>query len=54
MAWNHVQDSGGEWADAQAEVGRTHPHWAAHATAYHEHFVSSLVGEVPGTRRPGP
>ena len=49
MAWNHVQDAGGTWADALAEVERTHPHWAAHARAYHEHFAASLVGEVPGT-----
>ena len=49
MAWNHVQDSGGTWADALAEVERTHPHWASHAAAYHEHFVASLVAEVPGS-----
>jgi 2-haloacid dehalogenase len=48
-AWNHLQDSGGRWAEAVAEVARTHPHWAAHAAAYPEHFPLSLVGEVPGT-----
>ena len=34
MAWNHGPDSGGTWADAEAEVRRTHPHWAEHALAY--------------------
>jgi len=49
LAWNHVQDSGGRWDEAVAEVARTHPHWAEHARAYPTHFVRSLVGEVPGT-----
>jgi 2-haloacid dehalogenase len=49
MAWNHVQDAGGTWHDALAEVARTHPHWHDHAAAYHRHFVDSLVGEVPGS-----
>jgi 2-haloacid dehalogenase len=48
MAWNHLQDSGRSWADGVAEVRRTHPHWAAHADAYLEHFPLSL-SEVPGT-----
>jgi 2-haloacid dehalogenase len=49
LAWNHLQDSGGRWAEAVAEVARSHPHWATHAAAYPEHFARSLVGEVPGT-----
>ncbi len=49
MAWNHGPDSGGTWAEAEAEVRRTHPHWAPHALAYREHFAASLVGEVPGS-----
>ncbi len=48
MAWNHVQDSGRPWAEAVAEVRRTHPHWAEHAAAYLSHFPASLA-EVPGT-----
>ena len=48
MAWNHLQDSGRPWAEAVAEVRRTHPHWADHATAYVDHFPASL-SEVPGT-----
>jgi 2-haloacid dehalogenase len=49
MAWNHGPDSGGTWADAEAEVERAHPHWREHALAYRSNFVASLVGEVPGT-----
>ena len=49
MAWNHQLDAGGVWADAEAEVRRTHPHWARHALAYRAHFTASLLGEVPGT-----
>ena len=48
-AWNHGPDAGGSWADAEAEVARTHPHWAEHARAYRAHFAASLLGEVPGT-----
>lgn len=49
MAWNHGPDSGGSWAEAEAEVRRTHPHWAEHALSYRRHFTASLLGEVPGT-----
>jgi len=49
MAWNHVQDAGGTWADALTAVAESHPHWRDHAAAYHRHFVDSLVGEVPGS-----
>jgi 2-haloacid dehalogenase len=48
MAWNHLQDAGRGWAEAVAELQETHPHWAAHATAYLDHFPASLA-EVPGT-----
>jgi 2-haloacid dehalogenase len=49
MAFNHGPDSGGSWADAEAEVRRTHPHWAEHALSYRANFTASLVGEVPGS-----
>ena len=49
MAWNHVQDAGGTWEEAEASIVRTHPHWAEHALAYRANFAASLVGEVPGT-----
>lgn len=49
MAYNHGPDSGMTWDAAEAEVARTHPHWAAHARAYRAHFRASLLGEVPGS-----
>lgn len=47
--WNLACDAGMSWDDAQAELERTHPQYAAHGRAYREHFACSLVGEVPGT-----
>ncbi len=49
MAWNHLRDAGATWDDGEAEVRRTHPHWAAHAAAYRTHFELSMIGPVPGT-----
>jgi 2-haloacid dehalogenase len=50
MAWNHALDAGSTtWDEAEAQVRRTHPHWAEHAAAYRENFEESLLGEVPGT-----
>jgi HAD superfamily hydrolase (TIGR01509 family) len=49
MAWNHALDAGGTFAEAEAELQGSHPHWAEHAAAYHANFEESLVGEVPGT-----
>jgi 2-haloacid dehalogenase len=46
LAWNHVQDSGGRWAEAEEAVGRTHPHWHEHALAYRANFGESLVGPI--------
>ena len=49
MAWNHLRDAGATWDDGEAEVRRTHPHWAEHAAAYRANFELSMVGPVPGT-----
>jgi 2-haloacid dehalogenase len=49
MGWNDLRDAGATWDDGEAEVRRTHPHWADHAAAYRAHFELSLVGPVPGT-----
>jgi 2-haloacid dehalogenase len=46
LAWNHLQDSGRDWATAEAAVSRSHPHWHRHALAYRAHFGDSLVGAV--------
>ena len=49
MAWNHLRDAGSTWDEGEAEVRRTHPHWAEHAAAYRANFEHSMVGPVPGT-----
>jgi 2-haloacid dehalogenase len=41
-AWNHLQDLGRSFAEAEAELARTHPHWQQHAVTYREHFPLSL------------
>ncbi len=46
LAWNHLQDAGRTWDEAEAEVERTHPHWVRHARAYRGHFDLSLVGAI--------
>ena len=49
MEFNDGPDSGGDWAEAEDAVRRTHPHWADHALSYRAHFEMSLVGEVTGS-----
>jgi len=49
QAWNHRQDEGRTWVDAEAEAAAAHPHWAHHARAYRTHFAHSLVGALPDT-----
>jgi len=46
MAWNHRQDGGRPWPEAEDEVARTHPHWHRHALAYRAHFDHSLLGAL--------
>ncbi|MFL6133996.1 MAG: HAD family hydrolase [Nocardioidaceae bacterium] len=46
MAWNHLQDAGRAWRDAEDEVRRTHPHWHRHVLSYRENFDLSLLGAL--------
>jgi 2-haloacid dehalogenase len=48
-AWNHAQDSGRSWADAEAEAKASHPELAEEIAAYRPNFALSLRGLVPGT-----
>jgi 2-haloacid dehalogenase len=48
-AWNHAQDAGRAWAEAEEEAGRSHPHWREHILAYRTHFDRSLLGPVAST-----
>ena len=45
-AWNHRQDEGRSWDDAEEELARTHPHWYGHAASYRRNFERSLPGPV--------
>jgi 2-haloacid dehalogenase len=46
LAWNHRQDGGRPWPEAEDDVARSHPHWHRHALAYRAHFERSLLGPV--------
>jgi 2-haloacid dehalogenase len=48
-AWNHAQDSGRSWADAEAAATASHPELAEEIAAYRPNFALSLRGLVPGT-----
>lgn len=48
-AWNHAQDAGRSWADAEASATAANPHLAEEITAYRRNFPLSLPGLVPGT-----
>ena len=48
-AWNAGLDAGRSWAEAEAEVARTHPHWAEHVRSYRPNFARSLTGAIPDT-----
>ena len=48
LAWNHAPGLRSRWTDAEAEVARTHPHWArARAGLPGRTSPRRLVGEVP-------
>jgi 2-haloacid dehalogenase len=48
-AWNHAQDAGRAWVDAEAEARGSHPHLSEEVAAYRPNFALSLRGLVPGT-----
>lgn len=48
-AWNHEQDAGRPFADAEAAAVASHPHLAEEITAYRPNFPRALRGLVPGT-----
>jgi 2-haloacid dehalogenase len=49
LAWNHEQDAGRSWDDAELAVATSHPHWAEAARGYRTYFADSLVGPVQDT-----
>jgi 2-haloacid dehalogenase len=48
-AWNHAQDAGRPWAEAEREATRSHPHWREHILGYRTHFARALLGPIPST-----
>lgn len=48
-AWNHANDAGRPWAEAEQAALASHPHYAEEVLAYREHFGASLVEEISGT-----
>ena len=48
-AWNAALDAGRSWAEAEAEVARTHPHWAEHVRSYRPNFAHALTGAIQDT-----
>ncbi|HEX7739988.1 MAG TPA: HAD family phosphatase [Marmoricola sp.] len=49
FAWNHPQDAGRPFAEAEAEAVDIHPQWREHLLAYRPNFAASLAGEIRGT-----
>jgi 2-haloacid dehalogenase len=47
--WNHAQDAGRSWAEAEAAATSSHPQLAEEIAAYRPNFARSLRGLVPGT-----
>jgi 2-haloacid dehalogenase len=47
--WNHAQDAGRPWAEAEAEAMASYPNFAEEIAAYRPNFAHSLRGLVPGT-----
>lgn len=48
-AWNHEQDAGRPFAEAEEKAAASHPHWAEHIRGYRPHFAHSLLGPVYDT-----
>ena len=49
MAWNHLQDSGRTWDEAEKAAITSHPHWETAIRGYRENFDDSLVGAIEDT-----
>lgn len=49
MAWNHRQDAGRSWDEAEDAAVLSHPHWEPAIRAYRSNFGESLVGAIEDT-----
>jgi 2-haloacid dehalogenase len=48
-AWNHAQDAGRPWDEAEHAATQSHPHWREHILGYRTHFARSLLGPIAST-----
>lgn len=48
-AWNHEQDAGRTWDEAEAVGIDSHPHWREHLLSYRRHFDRSMLGPIDDT-----
>lgn len=48
-AWNHEQDAGRPFAEAEAKAVASHPHWADNVRGYSPHLAHSLLGPLDDT-----
>jgi 2-haloacid dehalogenase len=49
MAWNHRQDAGRPWAEAEQEAVTSYPLWEPAIRGYRENFADSVVGAIEDT-----
>ena len=49
MAWNHHQDAGRSWDEAERAAVISHPHWEPAIRAYRANYPDSLVGAIEDT-----
>ena len=48
-AWNHAQDAGRTFAEAEQEATAAYPHLADEIRSYRENFAKSMRGPIEGT-----
>jgi 2-haloacid dehalogenase len=48
-AWNHQQDAGRLWDEAEEAAVTSHPHWEPAIRGYRENFTDSLIGAIEDT-----
>ena len=47
--WNHAQDAGRDWQQAEDAAVAAHPHWQDAIRGYRQNFGASLTGQIDDT-----
>jgi 2-haloacid dehalogenase len=47
--WNHAQDAGRDWQEAEDAAVAAHPHWEPAIRGYRQNFPASLTGQIDDT-----